>query len=79
MDLTDGCGRCRKEHFAFDRTVRLGPYDGLLRALILRMKRPNGDALAEAVAEEWAARVARDLTDQTPGVKIGRASCRERV
>ena len=51
---SDGCVRCRKESYAFERAVRFGPYTGLLRALILRMKQPGGEPLAEAVGESWA-------------------------
>jgi ComF family protein len=45
---------CRKTSFAFDRAVRLGPYDGLLRTLILKMKQPDGEPVAEAVGTAWA-------------------------
>src|SRR5436853_570227 len=34
----EGCPRCRNEHFSFSSVVRLGPYEGLWRDLILRMK-----------------------------------------
>jgi ComF family protein len=55
LNLSEGCTRCRDEGFAFDRAVRLGPYDGLLRDLILRMKQPGNEGLAEAVGHWWAA------------------------
>lgn len=51
---TDGCPKCRNESYAFDRAFRLGPYEGLLRELILRMKQPGSEGLAEAVGRCWA-------------------------
>src|SRR6267142_100031 len=37
VNVESGCGRCRGEEFAFDAAVRLGPYDGPLRDVILRL------------------------------------------
>ncbi len=54
-EVENGCAKCRNEHYAFDRAFRLGPYDGLLRELILQMKRPGSESLAEAVGRRWAA------------------------
>jgi ComF family protein len=48
------CWSCRKETFGFERVVRLGPYDGLLREVILRLKRQRGEGLAELLGECWA-------------------------
>jgi ComF family protein len=50
----NGCGNCRTAGFAFDQAFRLGPYEGLLRDAILRMKNPAGYELAEAIGEIWA-------------------------
>src|SRR5262249_17425825 len=50
-----GCLRCRRESFAFEAVVRLGPYEDLLRAVVLRLKQPGGEALAEVVGEFWGA------------------------
>jgi ComF family protein len=61
VDLSDGCGFCRGEGFAFDRVVRLGPYEGLLRELILGMKRRDGEPVAEAVGAAWADACAESL------------------
>src|SRR5262245_30882095 len=36
VPLDDGCTKCRGVSLGFDRALRLGPYDGLLRDLILR-------------------------------------------
>jgi ComF family protein len=48
------CSRCRDEPFRFDAAVRLGPYDGLLRDAVLRMKYHTGEGLAELLGELWA-------------------------
>lgn len=57
----DGCPSCRGERFAFSGVVRLGPYDGLLRELILRMKYAPGEALAEQLGRLWADHAAARL------------------
>jgi ComF family protein len=54
VDVTDGCVNCRDETFAFERVVRLGPYDGLLRDTILRLKHWNAEGLAERLGQLWA-------------------------
>lgn len=51
---TKGCARCQHERFAFDRTCRLGPYEGKLRDTILRAKSPTGLLVAEALGRLWA-------------------------
>jgi ComF family protein len=53
VDVTGGCVNCREEKFAFDRVVRLGPYDGLLRDVILRLKHWNAEGLAERLGQLW--------------------------
>jgi ComF family protein len=50
LDTSDGCIHCRDDRFAFETVVRLGVYDGPLRAACLRMKQPDGQVLAAAVA-----------------------------
>jgi ComF family protein len=52
--VADGCPLCRGTSFAFHKVTRLGPYEGRLREVVLRMKRASGEALAEAVGELWA-------------------------
>jgi ComF family protein len=52
--VADGCPRCRGTPFTFERAVRLGPYEGRLREVILRMKHASGEALAELVGRLWA-------------------------
>ena len=48
-----GCPACRDERFHFERAIRLGPYDGLLRDVVLRLKHPSGEGLAEIMGEIW--------------------------
>lgn len=53
--VLDGrCNACRKESFAFERVLRLGRYEGLLREVILRLKNQTGEGLAELLGECWA-------------------------
>lgn len=49
-----GCMACRNQVFHFQRAIRWGPYVGLRRELILRMKQPSGECLAEWVGDVWA-------------------------
>jgi len=44
------CGRCAPHHPRYDRAVALGPYEGLLRELLLRAKKPHGEITAAALA-----------------------------
>ncbi len=48
-----GCVRCRDESYHFERVVRLGPYEGVRRELILRCKHQTGETLAEVLGEIW--------------------------
>lgn len=52
------CHACRNESFAFERVLRLGRYEGLLREVILRLKHQRGEGLAELLGECWAREVA---------------------
>jgi ComF family protein len=54
VHLEDGCTHCRDETFHFERVVRLGAYDGVLRDVILRMKHVRGEMLAEILGDLWA-------------------------
>jgi len=49
-----GCSRCRGGHFHFDGVLRLGPYEGLLRELVLRLKHSTGEGLGESLGHLWA-------------------------
>lgn len=53
-NLEGGCTVCRDLSFPFERVLRLGPYDGPLRELILRMKHASGEGLAEVLGLLWA-------------------------
>lgn len=39
--------------FHFERVICLGPYDGLLRELILRLKQAAGEGVAEVLGQLW--------------------------
>jgi ComF family protein len=63
VPLEDGCGRCRQSPFRFERALRLGPYEGLLRELILRMKYGSGEPVAELLGALWARHSAQRLRE----------------
>jgi predicted amidophosphoribosyltransferase len=46
-----GCFRCRQTKLWFDQAIAAGLYTGLLREVVLRMKRSEGDVLSLAVGE----------------------------
>jgi len=52
--IEDGCPQCRDSVYHFESAIRLGPYDGLLRELVLRMKSAWNEELAELLGELWA-------------------------
>jgi ComF family protein len=69
--ITDGgCKFCRKEHFAFAAAQRLGPYDGLLRDVVLRLKHRGNEGLAELIGELWACRKRESLLAHGPSVIV---------
>ncbi len=51
--VAGGCSRCRERSFGFECLLSLGPYDGVLRAAVLRMKHRSGEGLAELLGEMW--------------------------
>jgi len=53
-ETAQGCAQCRDDRFAFESAFRLGPYDGVLRDLILAAKHRPGEQLAENVGHLWA-------------------------
>ena len=53
-NLDHGCTRCRGVVLGFEGALCLGPHDGLLRTLILRLKHHAGEGLAEVLARLWA-------------------------
>jgi ComF family protein len=66
----DDCVRCRGESCQFERVVRLGPYEGLRREIVLRLKHGHHEGLAEAVGELWAAAAADRLRAIGAGVVV---------
>jgi ComF family protein len=54
VSLEHGCLKCRKVPLAFEGAFRLGPYEGTLREVILRLKNRHGEGLAEAMGRLWA-------------------------
>jgi len=63
VHLDAGCARCRDDAYQFERALRLGPYEGLLRELILRLKHAPGESLAETLGDCWAAHAEPRLRD----------------
>jgi len=52
--VAGGCTYCRDSHFRFERVIRLGLYDRLIREIVLRLKYRDGETLAEMVGGLWA-------------------------
>jgi ComF family protein len=50
-DRTGGCARCRGEALGFDRALALGPYEGPIRNLCLRLKHEPNAWLAPWVVD----------------------------
>lgn len=51
MELADDCVRCRGERFGFERVLALARYSGLLRDVVLRMKRSHAEPLMMAMGQ----------------------------
>jgi len=54
-EVDKGCPACREKPFSLDSTVRLGPYEGRLRDIILMMKTIIGEGIAEHMGSLLAA------------------------
>jgi ComF family protein len=52
-DLRGGCGDCRGRSLGFEAAVALGPYEGALRALCLRLKHDRDAWLARWICDLW--------------------------
>ena len=52
-DLRGGCGDCRGRSLGFEAAVALGPYEGTLRELCLRMKHDRDAWLAPWLCDLW--------------------------
>lgn len=64
------CPACRGERWAFDATVALGAYEGLLRRLVLDTKRRAGETIAEALGELLAAQIGDEAGEATIVVPV---------
>lgn len=53
VSLEDGCTHCRDSRFHFESATRLGPYEGLLRETVLRLKQSYNEGLTENVGRLW--------------------------
>lgn len=70
VPLNAGCVHCREQSFNFHRVLRFGIYDGMLRELILRLKQPGGEDLADALAIVFARHMAKVLQPYAPDLVI---------
>jgi ComF family protein len=68
--LEDGCSRCRTTRYHFENVIRLGPYEGLLREVVLRLKNSSGEGLAEVVGILWADHARDELQRIKPDVIV---------
>jgi predicted amidophosphoribosyltransferase len=62
-NVDNGCTACRGERFVFERVVRLGNFDGLLRDVIYRLKHHAGEGLAEVLGRLWASHAEAKLRE----------------
>lgn len=62
------CGHCGGARPRFDRALALGPYDGLLREMLLRAKKPTGELAAVALAHRALAVHGAKLQELAPDV-----------
>jgi ComF family protein len=53
-DTSGGCAECRGAALGFDAAIRLGAYDGELRAAVLRTKVLAGEGLADLLGRTFA-------------------------
>ena len=70
LDSSVGCPECRGEKFGFQRAFRIGPYEGILRKAIIRMKYRTGQGLADAMSLLWAGPMAQKLAGLKPDVIV---------
>jgi ComF family protein len=64
------CLVCRDERFAFESVLRLGPYEGVLRLAVLRIKRPEHRALALALGDLAAGELCAALAAWQPDAVV---------
>jgi ComF family protein len=70
VPLEEGCVQCRGATYAFQGVTRGGIYEGPLRDVIVRMKQPGGETLAEAVAHLFVPQLAAALAPVRPDVIV---------
>src|SRR5437588_1170997 len=63
---SEGCIHCRDEALPYERAFRLGPYEGLLREVVLRLKNSREENLAEIIGGVWARHVTPRLRELAP-------------
>jgi ComF family protein len=68
--LPECCPLCRSVRLHFDTVVPLGGYRAELREAVLRMKRPAGEPLAEAMARLYVRLRAADVRGLQPDVIV---------
>ncbi len=68
--VQQGCPACRNSHFAFECALRLGPYDGLLREAVLRLKNQGGEPLGAVLARLWVAHARCRFLEWKPDVVV---------
>ena len=64
-DLRDGCAVCRDRALGFDKALALGPYDGDIRDLCLRLKRETNAWLAPCLSDLFV-EAQRDAISELP-------------
>jgi ComF family protein len=62
----EGCNHCRDLALPYDGALRLGPYEGLLREVVLRLKNSRAEDLAEVIGRVWARQVTPRLRGWSP-------------
>lgn len=65
-DGCTACGSCRERCPSFERAWTLGAYSGQLRAAVLKMKHPNAEPLAAALAELLYEQLGESIRDWRP-------------
>ncbi len=64
-DLRGGCAECRDRSLGFDSALALGPYEGTIRALCLRLKHEQNAWLAPLLSDLFV-EARRDAISQLP-------------
>jgi len=67
-DTASGCAECRGHALGFERAHRLGPYNGVLREAVLRIKALSGEGLADMLGRAFAECRGAALRAEAPDV-----------